>query len=129
MAIHSYIYSRTRKGVLIILKYNGFRLVFNFCSAASTPCSTSTPNFSVDFCACNRVTCLCSSKHSRLLLYYWYVRLLIFLDLFYSLVVLRRIFLLIVYCWICRLWLVYYFSCLSFMTISSWLSWSWSWCG
>ncbi|XP_038883775.1 membralin-like protein At1g60995 isoform X2 [Benincasa hispida] len=28
---------------------------------ASTPCSTSTPNVSVDLCACNRVTCLCSN--------------------------------------------------------------------
>lgn len=45
-----------------------------YCSAASTPCSTSASNISIDLCACNRITCLCTGKHSFLFYLYAYLQ-------------------------------------------------------
>lgn len=38
-----------------------------YCSAATTPCSASASNISIDLCACNWITCLCTGRHSSYL--------------------------------------------------------------
>ena len=43
-------------------KYDWLFPFLNFCSAASTPCSTSSTNLSADLCPCDWVSCICTCK-------------------------------------------------------------------